>query len=808
MLHRFTALFALFIAVAAGSAAAQDGVVTGRVIDAETSGPLSTATVELRSDADSSLVTGAAADEDGRFRIRNVSPGEYYVRVGFVGYASEVISDVSVSAGSEIDLGEVALEPETAALDEVQVSAERQYMEFGVDRTIYNVQDQPVSMGGSASDALEQIPSVEIDIDGNISLRGSQGVTVYLNGKPAPMSGEALTSFLRGLSAADIERVEVIPNPSAAYEPEGTAGILNIVLTKERGIGFGGGAQGSASTRGRFGASVNGHYGTPDVNVFANYGMRYGSWEESGWRYRVNRFLDPTTSLRQEMESSSGGLSHNFNASMDYVIDDKTTLSLFTVLSSRGNEGEEEDAYVELDENENPFERYLRLTDETDTDFSQDYRLDLNRIFKPRVHEITFEARFETDSDEESEVFTQRMLPLDQPDAEGTISERQNVEESETESELEIEADYERPLLFGVKGEFGLETDVEWVDNTFFSETADANGDFVPDTRLNNTFSYAERQYSSYAVLSREIGRFGIQLGLRFEHADTDFDLHTTGEKFSNNYTSLFPSGHISYKLSEKSRLQAAYTKRVRRPSEWQLNPYGDYGDPTSRREGNPYLTPEYTHSGELSYRLLGEDYTVTMSPYLRYTVDEISWLERITDEGVTILTFQNFDTESSYGAELVTSLSLGDWLKGELSANVFKQVTEAGNLASELSNDAIGFRSRLTGTVDVGAGLKLQLSQYYRSPHDIPGGRIAAATSTDVALRQEWMSGRVSVGLEVEDVFGREGFMIERDMERYYQEYFRDEQERNLQFSLRYTLPGSRDRGGGERRGGWRGRR
>src|SRR5690606_3698279 len=249
------------------------------------------------------------------------------------------------------------------------------------------------------------------------------------------------------------------------------------------------------------------------------------------------------------------------------------------------------------------------------------------------------------------------------------------------------------------------------------------------------------------------------------------------------------------------------YTKRVRRPRERQLNPYGGYGDPTSRREGNPYLTPEYTHSGELSYRLLGQSYTVTVSPYLRYSVDQIGWHERLTDDGVTILTFDNFDTETSYGAELITSLSIRRWFKGEWSTNFYKQVTEAGSLAAELSNNAIGFRSRLSGTVDMGSGPKLQLAQRYRSPRDIPGGRINASTSTDIALRQESMSGRLSVGLNARDIFGENGFLVARDMERYYQEYYQNRRERSVQLSIRYTFAGKQPAGGGSR-GGTRGGR
>ncbi len=783
---------------------AVNGSISGRVIDDETGEPLSGATVGVHLMSDSTLVTGAAVTAEGSFQLGGLPADLYYVRVSFVGYASRYVDDIRIDEGSrDVDLGRIGVVPETTQLDELEVSAEREYVEFGIDRTIYNTQDQPVNMGGSSLEVLENIPSIEVDIDGNLSLRGNQSVSVYLNGKPAPMDGEALTSFLRGLAAADIERVEVIPNPSARFEPEGSSGILNIELKRDRGIGWGGGANASANTRGRMGASVNGHYGTGGLNIFANYGMRYSRWDRSGWRYRENRFLDPLTILEQDMWNESDGLSHSFNTSMEYSVADNSTLSMSAVLSRRTGGGEELDEYVEFDADRDPTSRYTRNTDESDARFGMDYRLDFKHVFTPRTHELNVEARYEDDRDLEEQQFLQTLIPTNTPDAPGTIGERQTVDEFERERELSFDLDYVRPISDKISAELGLETDLEGVNNRFFSESLNENGEFTPDLDLNNRFVYAEQQYTAYSVVSADLGRFGAQVGLRLERAVTDFDLRTTSETFNNAYTSLFPSVHVSYEPTQGTSIKAAYSKRVRRPNEWQLNPFGDYANPTSRRMGNPYLTPEYTHSTELSFVRLGEKYTVTVTPYFRYTVDEIEWRERITDEGVSILTFENFATGTSWGTEFITSLTLGRWLKGELSTNVFKQVTEAGDLSAELSNDAVGFRSRLSGTVDMFNGLRMQLSQRYSSPRDIPGGRISARTRTDIALRRAWMNDRLSIGLRVRDIFGDSGNLIQRDMDRYYQELFRDRQDRSLQLSLRYTLPGSSSNDGGNRRGG-----
>ena len=778
-------------------ATAQSGTVTGTVVDAATEEPITSATVELRNAADSSLVTGAITTGEGTFRIGPIQTGDYYVRVSFVGFSPEIVPDVTISQqNQEVNIGTVALHEDTAQLEEVQVSAEREYMEVGIDKTTYNVQNQPVTAGGSAREVLENIPSIEVDMDGNISLRGSQGVAIYLNGKPAPMSGEALTSFLEGLSADDIARVEVIPNPSASYDPEGMSGIINIVLAKNKELGWGGGVSASAGTRENYNGSVNAHYGSGPFNVFANYSLRYEEEEDSGWRWRESLYLDPNTILELDMTGTETDLSNTFNASVDYELSKMNTLSFSTVFSHRSDAGSELDSYTEyervnVDADQDLTGRYNRRTDAENQDFSMDYRLDFQRVITPREHELSLEARYEEDHEDELENYFQRRLPLDNPDADGTLVERQRVDQGEQEREASLEADYQRPL-FGKNAhlETGYDGEFTWLNNSVYSESLDqATNTLIPDPQRTDAFDYAEQTHSLFGVFGGKVGDFGAQLGLRAEQALTSFNQKKLGETFENSYFSLFPSVHLSYQPTQSNTFKISYSKRVRRPNSWQLNPIADYDDPTFRRIGNPYLTPEYTHSGELSYSRLGKKYTLSFSPYYRYTVDEISWHEELRNDGVTVLTFENFATSSSYGAELIGSLTLGDWLKGNASVNAYKQVTDASNLSSSLSSDAIGFRTRGSLSAELGQGVTLQVSQFYRSPMEIPGGNIGAFTMTNMALQKELLSGRASVNLRASDVFNTMGFEVQRDMERYYQEYSREPNSRGLRLSFRYNF-------------------
>lgn len=797
-------VFLIFSLSTSVYAQSTSGTVSGSVRDGTSEEPLASATVALHLASDSVIVTGTMTDSDGAFEIDNVRAGNYFLRVSFVGYHPEVVSEVTISQSNpQVDIGVVNLRVDTAELEEVEISAEREFMEIGVDRTTYHVQNQPVTAGASAREVLENIPSVEVDIDGNISLRGSQGVTVFINGRPAPMSGDALTSFLEGLASEDIERVEVIPNPSARYDPSGMSGILNIVLGKGANLGWGGSLSSNVNTRGSYGASLSGHYGKGPWRTHSNYSLRYSNWDRNGWRFRENRFLDPLTFLEQDMFGERGGLSHFFRTSVDYNFDEKNVLSMSGMFSHRGNNSDQINYYDELDAGKNLTHSYSRSSDANGTDFNLDFELSFERIMKPREHELSIEVQFDDERESEFERFINRTLPLGNRDAQGEIAEMQDIDETARERQASIEVDYMRALGERTRLELGYEGEQEWVDETFYSESMNEAGDFVPDLDLNNTFTYKEIHHSAYGIIQRKFGKFGAQMGVRLEQALTNFDLKTMGETFENSYLSIFPSAHLSYEISQRNTLRASYSKRVRRPNEWQLNPFGDYDDPTSIRMGNPYLTPEYTHSTELSYSHLGDEFTITFSPYFRYSVDEISWHERITEEGVTILTFENFDTEQSYGAELVGSLTLGSWLKGNASINAYKRSTQAGSLSSELSNDALGYRTRMSATVEVAPGLQLQVSQSYRSPMNIPGGRIDANLQTDFALQKDVLSGRGSLNLRARDLFGSPNELIQRDMERYYQEFFQERNSRSVQVSFRYNFNGNSGRGDGGGRGG-----
>lgn len=773
--------------------------VSGTVIDDEDEEPIVSASIAIWRTADSTLVTGAVTGTDGTFLIEGLPPANYYVEISFVGYVTETFGNLDLESGRRLaELGTIRLRPDTALLDEVVVEEERNFVEFGIDKTVYNTRDQLLSDGGSAAEVLENIPSVEVDIDGNISLRGSENVAIHINGKPTSMSGDALASFLQGLPSNAIDRVEVIPNPSARHDPEGMSGILNIVLRKDQDRGLGGSVTAGASTQSEYNLSGLASFQSGDWSSFMNYGFRRNSRDSEGDRYRRNKFEDPITALFQDDYGERGGFSHNLNGSVDYELDSKSTLTFSPRMSVRTGESLGRVGYRVTDANEQLLRRYRRSTNSDRHDIDLDQRISFQRILDPGRHELSAELEFELEKEGDEELFEQQDLTFEGEPA-NRAPELQAVTEDEDNMEGEFQVDYVRPLFDG-QIEAGYSGSLESIDNTFFSRSFDYDlGRYEPDADLNNSFIYDEQIHAAYGIARQEFGKLGLQAGARVEKALTKFNLTTTDESFKNDYFSIFPSAFLTYKFQddrERSRqIRLSYSKRVNRPNTWQLNPFGDFEDPLFRREGNPFLKPEYTHSYEVSYVQFTGPATLTISPYYRKTVDEISWHQFLTDEGVSIVTFRNFDSSDSWGTEVIGTIRLGDWIQANANFNAYRVVTDGSNVDTDLSNDALGWSARANGTINVQPDLAVQLSFFYRAPMDIENGRIGSFSRANVAVRQHLFNRRGSVSLRVRDPLNMAGFRLQREDDRFYQESFRSWNAREVTVSFTYNFGNQQDR-------------
>lgn len=767
--------------------------ISGSVVDAETGESIPSASVAVWSVRDSSLTTGAISDSEGAFLIEGLRPGRYYVQVHFVGYIMEEISDVALRPGSwTADLGVVELQSDVEMLDEVIVEERREFIEVGIDRTVYNTRDQLVSAGGDASQVLEEIPSVEVDIDGNISLRGNQNVAILLNGRPTSMTGEALITFLQGLPATSVDRVEVIPNPSAKYEPDGMSGILNIVLRKDQDLGLGGSLTAGGGTQESYNAGGSLNFIKGKFSSFVNYGFRHGLRNFSGDRWQENRVADPLTVIDEDDRGERGGDSHNLSTSIDYSMSDKNVLSLATRFSMRGGDQDGLNAYRLLDANEILMSSYDRTRLGDRTDLGQDYRLTFSRIVAPGTHELQIEARYETEDEDDKNSYVEDGLRFG-AFGDGTDPFMQRSTQGENSSEGSFQLDYSRPLGNG-KLEAGYRGSVDLLDSRFEVETFDHGlNAYMIDARRTNTFDYRQNIQAAYGIVQQEFGPFATQVGLRYEQARTTFDLTTTSDRYENDYNNFFPSAFLTWELSRSEtgwkQIKFSYSKRVNRPRIWSLNPFNDDLDPYSRREGNPYLEPEYTHAMEGSYIHFAGPASVTFTPYYRKTNNRIQWHEFINDQGVSITTFRNFDSSDSWGLESIGTLRLSDRLNAFGSFNAFRMQTDGSNVESGLGNDAWGWSTRANATLSVREGLSVQLSWFYRAPMDIENGRIGAFSRVSFGARQQLLNERATLSLQVRDPFDMMQFNITRETPRFYQESVRSFNARQVNLSLTYNF-------------------
>ncbi|MFB6231794.1 MAG: TonB-dependent receptor domain-containing protein [Salinibacter sp.] len=779
------------------------GTLSGRVIDAESGAPLQDATVALwdRTDNDSTLVTGTVTGPEGRFALEDVPLDAYTLRISFVGYDTRRFPNTrTVQAEGEGDLGTIRLARKTARQQEVEVTADRPAARMETDRNVYNTSDRALSAGGSARSVLEDLPSIRLDLDGSISFRGNESVSLYINGEPASLQGQSLVSYLESLSAEAVKRVEVIPNPSAKYEPEGMAGIINIVLRRDLEAKWNGGV--TLGVR----RTANNRYGG---NGSANVGFQGGGWRFVGtYSYRREGEEDSESRLVEQFNGDGPSSwvdqsgfeeeldrSHSFRTDVDYNVTESTSLSLETSLSLRrsGESGRSE--YREYVGSEpipdNLTDRYVRILDNTSSDKTIDGRLDVSHDFSEN-HTLSAQVRYDRDFEAEDGTYTvygiENGTRLPSPrDREVDI-----VNEDEQDGSLEV--DYSRLL-----GAFSLETGYKGT-----LRRLDSDQTYEDRTTV---FTFDELIHAAYGTLSRGFGDFQLEAGLRAETVSTTFDLSSEDAITNSSYVSLYPSAFLTYKPNQKRQVRLSYSKRVDRPGLWDINPIEDNENPTFQERGNPGLDPEYIHSFELSMTRRWGIGSVSVTPYLRHTVNEIEEVrfeEEINGRTVIVRQAQNLSTSTSYGTELVTTFNMADRLEGTISGNFYRSVTDGSNLTTDLSQDALLFSGRANLQTKLRDGLQLELSQYYRPARDIPPqGRIDRFTSTEVALQQKLFGGDGSLTLRVDDLLNNTQMnMWYRDQNLYQESTMQwGSREFSLTFQYNFGSGSSNDRGGRGRR-------
>lgn len=782
-------VFILFLVQSGFGQNSKMATIKGKIIEAQSKGPLAYAAIRVLKNSDSTLVSGGISDEKGQFSLE-APYGDYHAIVEFLGYQAIKIPSFSVSAGkNSLDLGQISLSASAKVLDEVLVTSEKSTMELALDKKIFNVGKDLANAGGTASDILSNIPSVSVDGEGNVKLRGSDNVRILIDGKPSGLVSFKGGAGLQQLQGSLVDKVEVITNPSARYEAEGMSGIINIVLKKDRRQGFNGSFDLIAGNPDNFGAGANVNYRKDKINFFLNYALAYRLQPGRGETYQEVYDGATTNILEQTSKGRMRAANNSINGGLDYYFDDK---NIFTASylwrrsdARRINDNQYKDYINSLS---NRFSVTDRQQDETEDEPNSEYALSYKRSFEKKGQELLIDARYLDYWEHSDQTFTQRTV-FDDGINNLVAGLTQKSLNDETEKQWLFSADYVQPFGKEGKYELGVRSSFRDMSNDFFVTEKDSAGFFQPLDSLNNNFLYDENINAAYAIIGNKIKRFSYQFGLRAEHTDIKTTLAQTNESNPRNYANLFPSAHFTYKLPQENSLQISYSRRVRRPRYNDLSPFVTYSDNRNFFSGNPDLNPEFTDAYDLGHVKFFEKGSFASSLYYRYTTGKIDRIRRVNSDGFAATRPENLLDEHSFGAEFTSSFSLKKWWKLDFNVNFFRAITDGSNIQEEYQSDTYAWFARQTSRFSLPKKTDIQIRASYEAPRQTPQGEVKSLFFTDLSMSRDLFKGQGKLILNVLDVFNSRRFRSITRGENFYTENNSQMRLRQINLTLNYRL-------------------
>lgn len=717
--------------------------VTGTLIEGDTSQPLPYATIVSYSKDKKEIISGTTSDNNGKFKLTN-SDTNFYLKISTMGFETKTITDFSLK-NRKIALGTIVLSSDSKTLDEIVVRGDVSKTVFKLDKRVFNVGKDISSTGASALEALNSVPSVNVNIEGDISLRGSTGVQILINGKPSVLADES-SNALGTITADMIESIEVITNPSAKYEASGTGGILNIILKKENKKGWNGSISVNTGMPENHSLGVSLNRRTEKFNLFTQVGAGYRSMpqdtESTNYNKGNNELLE-SKGIEYRNETF-----FNFTLGTDYHINELNMLTLSGNYAYEIEAQPSETTYNFYDANKDLISNWKREESTDATNPKYQYELNYSKQFKnKKEHTLLFSALGSSFGKDLNSEFTNTTISGDDND------EIQKVKTDYKRNNYTFKADYTNPISDTYKLETGVQYVINDVGNDYKVETLDKNDNFVIDEDLTNNFEYFQKVMGVYATGSYEGTYWGIKAGLRAEQTNLNTLLTNTNDKNEQNFTNLFPSLHSSYKFSEKFSLQAGYSKRIFRPGLWDLNPFFNIRNNFNVRVGNPNLQPEFTDSYEITGIYAIGTATLSSSLYYKNTTDVIERIYTFEDN-ITVSKPENIGTRGSVGFETNGKYSPSKWLSftGDFYFNYF----DRDGIYEAQSFDFSGkqWSTRLGSKIGLPADFDIELTGNYRSSYKTIQGSSTGFAFLDVGVRKKIFKGKAIVNLSVRDLF------------------------------------------------------
>jgi outer membrane receptor protein involved in Fe transport len=758
--------------------------IRGSLVD-EQKKPVPFATVALYRSADSVVVTGAVSDESGKFEVR-VKSGLYHLKISNLAYQEKVIPNLNLT-DKDIQVGTVVLRAGTTTLQEVVIQGEKSRMELALDKKIFNVGQDLANRGGTAVDILSNVPSVAVDVEGNVSLRGSNNVRILIDGKPSGLVSLRGGSGLQQLQGSSIERIEVITNPSARYEAEGMSGIINIVLKKEQRQGFNGSFDLIAGYPDNYGLGANVNYRRKNLNFFVNYTASYRNTPGRGSLYQERYQNDTTFIYQQNSTSKLKGMNNNARAGIDiYLTPTNVLTGSYTWRISKGKRFSDINYRDYLFTTSNLLGITNRTQDETETEPNSEYVVSYKKSFARKGHELNADIRYLDNWENSDQYFTEKTF---QPNNTliGTLLQRSVNDE--TEKQWLFQADYVQPFAKEGKFEAGVRSSFRNMTNNYSVTEQTETGAWRPLDSLTNNFVYEENIHALYGILGNKTGKFSYQAGLRAEWTDVTTTLKQTNERNPRQYANLFPSVHATYNLPRQHAIQISYSRRVRRPQYNDLSPFMTYSDRRNFFSGNPNLNPEFTHAFEVGHIKYFDNGLLTSSVYYRHTTGKILRIRLVDTLGNSTTLPFNLAVENSFGAEFTGSYSPVNWWKLDGSLNFFRAITDGSNLDNTYQSDTYSWFARLMSRITLWKNTDFQLRGNYEAPQQMPQGRRKAIATLDLALSKDILKNNGTLTLNVLDVFNSRRFRSITEGTNFYTESNSQGRLRQINLTFNYRL-------------------
>ncbi len=719
--------------------------ISGKVIETVTKQPLEYATIVL-TNLKTKRVSGGITDMQGNFSI-TVPQGNYAVKAEFIGFKTKNLGTQDLTSNKNI--GTISLSEDAETLDEVEIIAEKSTVEIRLDKKIYNVGKDMTVKGGSASDVLDNVPSVNVDTEGAVSLRGNENVRILIDGKPSALAGLNGTDALRNLPADAIEKVEVITSPSARYDAEGTAGILNIILRKGKVTGFNGSVNVTVGNPDMLRISPSLNYRTKKINLFTNLGYSYRKGPGNSQSYFTNYENDVITDYRDENRTfDRKNKNYNGSLGLEYYLNKNSSITGMFVYKNSNGDDLATNVTTEFDANNVITDSNTRIENEIEKDNSYQYSINYTNNISDSGEKLTIDLQYQdSEEDELADIYTDDIITS-------------NTTQVTKQEEKLIQIDYILPVGKESQFEFGHKSTLENTTSNFVVEPDNSN--------QSNELDFTQNIYAFYGQYGSKIDKLSYLLGLRAEITDIDINLLTNNETSEKNYTEWFPTVNLGYELSDNDNLTLGYSRRLRRPRSRHLSPFESQSSATNIYKGNPDLDPTFTNSYDLGYTTRIRKFNLGASIYYQHSTDIMQFVSTIEERnGTNVFIRQpvNLTEQNRYGMEFTANFNPSKTVKLSGSFNYFKFNTDAFNytytaadgtqISTNLNEvDNSSWFARFNATVNLPAEIQWQTRVMYRGPQADAQGEREGMFSANLAFSKDIFNEKASLVLNVSDLF------------------------------------------------------